>query len=140
RGKFLRANPHAIEVVLAPSILAAKIATFRPSELLEAVAQRPEALLRLRIILGGRHEHADAPHAVSLLRPHPKRPCHSRAAEQRDEIAALHSISSSASASSVGGTSRPSALAVLKLITNSYLVGACTGRSAGFAPLRMRST
>jgi hypothetical protein len=26
----------------------------------------------------------------------------------------------------------------LRLITNSYLVGACTGRSAGFAPLRMR--
>ena len=27
----------------------------------------------------------------------------------------------------------------LELITNSYLVGACTGRSAGIAPLRMRS-
>src|SRR5215472_17102778 len=43
-------------------------------------------------------------------------------------------------ASSVGGTSRPSALAVLRLITSSYLVGACTGRSAGVLPLRMRST
>ena len=53
---------------------------------------------------------------------------------------ALHSITSSARASSVGGTSRPSALAVLRLITSSYLVGACTGRSAGFSPLRMRST
>ena len=38
------------------------------------------------------------------------------------------------------GLSRPSALAVLRLITISYLVGACTGRSAGFSPLRMRST
>ena len=28
----------------------------------------------------------------------------------------------------------------LRLITNSYLVGACTGRSAAFSPLRMRST
>ena len=36
--------------------------------------------------------------------------------------------------------SRPSALAVFRLITSSYLVGACTGRSAGFSPLRMRST
>ena len=52
----------------------------------------------------------------------------------------LYSITSSARASSVGGTSRPSALAVLRLITSSYLVGACTGRSAGFSPLRMRST
>ena len=47
-----------------------------------------------------------------------------------------HSITSSARASSVGGTSRPSAFAVLRLIASSYLVGACTGRSAGFSPLR----
>src|SRR5262249_31870354 len=52
----------------------------------------------------------------------------------------LYSITSSARASSVDGTSRPSAFAVLRLITNSYLVGACTGRSAGFSPLRMRLT
>ena len=32
----------------------------------------------------------------------------------------------------VSGTARPSALAVLRLITN--LVGACTGRSAGLSP------
>ena len=51
-----------------------------------------------------------------------------------------YSITSSARARSVGGTVRPSALAVLRLITSSYLVGACTGRSAGFSPLRMRST
>ena len=31
--------------------------------------------------------------------------------------------------------SRPSALAVLRLITSSYLVGACTGKSAGFCAL-----
>ena len=52
----------------------------------------------------------------------------------------LYSITSSARASRVAGTSRPSVLAVLRLITISYLVGACTGRSAGFSPLRMRST
>jgi len=51
-----------------------------------------------------------------------------------------YSITSSARTSNVGGTSRPSALAVLRLMTSSYLVGACTGRSAGLAPLRMRST
>jgi hypothetical protein len=32
------------------------------------------------------------------------------------------------------GRSRPSALAVFRLTTSSYLVGICTGRSAGFAP------
>src|SRR6516164_9496396 len=51
-----------------------------------------------------------------------------------------YSITSSARASSVSGTVRPSALAVFMLITRSYLVGAWTGRSAGFVPLRMRST
>ena len=33
-------------------------------------------------------------------------------------------------------TDGPSALAVFRLITISYLVGVCTGRSAGFSPLR----
>src|SRR5262249_35774583 len=48
----------------------------------------------------------------------------SRNADQCDELAPPdHSITSSARASSVGGTSRPRALAVLRLITSSYLVG-----------------
>jgi ABC transporter substrate binding protein len=75
---------------------------------------------------------------------HDKRPLGRRATEQRDELASLqlcgHSITSSARASTVGGSSRPSALAVLRLMTSSYFVGACTGKSAGFSPLRMRST
>jgi TRAP-type uncharacterized transport system substrate-binding protein len=50
----------------------------------------------------------------------------------------FHSITSSASASSVGGTFRPIARAVTKLMTRSNLVGCATGRSAGFSPLRMR--
>ena len=41
----------------------------------------------------------------------------------------LYSITSSARSSSCGGTSRPSAFAVLRLITSSYLVGASIGRS-----------
>src|SRR5262245_46607704 len=61
------------------------------------------------------------------------------AAEQRDEVAALHhSITSSAMASSPGGKLRPNTLAVLRLITNSNLVDWMTGRSAGFSPLRIR--
>src|SRR5262249_39125788 len=41
-----------------------------------------------------------------------------------------HSITSSARASRLSGTVRPSAFAVLRLVASSYLVGACTGRSA----------
>jgi hypothetical protein len=47
-------------------------------------------------------------------------------AEEGDELAPLHySITSSAVASSVGGTVRPSALAVLRLIAS-----ACSSRDA----------
>ena len=60
----------------------------------------PDAGLRFRIIRSEGHEHADAPHPLGLLRPRRERPRGRRAAEQRDELAALHSITSSATASS----------------------------------------
>src|SRR5262249_3813965 len=60
-----------------------------------------------------------------------------RAAEKRDERAPPHSITSSAIASSPGGTSMPSIRAVWTLMTNSNLVDCSVGRSAGFAPLRI---
>src|SRR5262249_5252757 len=76
----------------------------------------------------------------SLLRARRERPCRSRAAEQRDEFAALHSITSSARASRLSGTVRPSVLAVLRLRASSNFTGACTGKSAAFSPRRIRST
>src|SRR5207248_4744443 len=51
-----------------------------------------------------------------------------------------HSITCSAPASSILGITMPRAFAVLRLITSSNFVGACTGRSAGLAPRRMRLT
>src|SRR5262245_10767655 len=78
-------------------------------------------------------------HRHRLLRPRRQRP-RRRAAEQRDNLAPPHSITSSARASSMGGISRPSALAALRLITSSYFVGNWTGRSPGFSPFRTRST
>ena len=56
------------------------------------------------------------------------------------QVFRFYSITSSARARSEDGISMPSTLAVFKLMTSSNLVGACTGRSAGFSPLRMRST
>jgi len=82
---------------------------------------------------------ADPRLLLRLLRPRRERP-RRRAAEQRDELAPPHSITSSARASSMGGTSRPRALAVLRLITSSNFVGCCTGKSTGFAPFRTRPT
>jgi hypothetical protein len=57
---------------------------------------------------------------------------------EADELAPFHSITSSASASSVGGMSIPSAFAVCRLMTKSNLLACMTGSSVGFAPLRMR--
>jgi hypothetical protein len=47
----------------------------------------------------------------------------------------VHSITSSARADRPGGTSKPSAFAVFRLITISNLTACITGKSAGFAPL-----
>jgi hypothetical protein len=51
-----------------------------------------------------------------------------------------YSITSSAMASTPGGIVRPSVLAVLRLMTNSNLVGCWTGRSEGLAPFNILST
>jgi len=48
-------------------------------------------------------------------------------AEQRDEFAALHSMTSSATESSVGGTVRPGIRAVWALMTSSNFVTCTTG-------------
>lgn len=52
----------------------------------------------------------------------------------------LHSMTLSALASTVGEIFSSSALAVLKLITNSNLVGCSTGKSAGFMPFKILDT
>src|SRR5262249_56176999 len=53
---------------------------------------------------------------------------------------ARYSIISSARPISVLGTVRPNAFPVFRLIASSYLVGACTARSASFSPLPFPST
>src|SRR5215813_1293416 len=51
-----------------------------------------------------------------------------------------YSITSSAVASRVGGTARPSIVAVWTFKTSSSLLDCATGKSASFAPLRMPPT
>src|SRR5262245_251186 len=121
-----------------PALLACDISLFDEADLGQPPAKCSHKVPRV----GGRRvaQKPNHRHPLALLRTRRNRPGR-RPAEQGDELATPHhSITSSARASSVGGTSRPSALAILRLITSSYLLGACTGRSAGFSPLRMRST
>ena len=86
-------------------------------------------------------EKADPPHLLSLLRTGGTRRGEEGTREGADQRSpADHWITSSARRSSDGGTVKPRALAVLRLITSSNLVGCSTGRSAGLAPLRILST
>src|SRR5262249_6622208 len=107
-----------------------------PPQVPKRFSERRDERLRQGIVFVRPHEHADASHALALLRRRRERPGR-RAPKPRHELAAVHSITSSASASRFGGISRPIILAVLRLMTNSNLVDCRTGKSAGLAPLRM---
>src|SRR5262249_40272061 len=115
-----------------PAGLDTQVLPDAPAQYGQPLQERSEAGLPYRIIGKCREEHADAPYPLALLRPRHERPRRRRAAEQRDEFApGAHSITSSARASSVSGTTRPSALAVVRLTTSSNLVGCSTGRRFG---------
>src|SRR6266545_1140236 len=109
-----------------------------PFDITEVAHPAHEFFAEWIVVRGSRPDVPDTRRLARLLRARGERP-RGRTAEQRDEFAAIHSITSSARASSVGGTSRPSALAVLRLTTSSNLTGAWTGNSLGFEPWRMRS-
>src|SRR5262249_36143171 len=125
-----------IELSLGPAVFDRQILALDITGLLQALAKAPQAPRRPVRRLG--IEMADHRHR-RLLRARRERP-RRRAAEQRDELAALHSITSSARSRTASGILSPSALAVVRLMTKSNLVGCSTGMSAGFAPRRILST
>src|SRR5262249_39573470 len=105
-----------------------KIAAFRPTESLHSPHKGIVPDLRCGIALRVGHQHGDQRQPAGLLRARRKRPSR-RATEQRDELAAFHSITSSAMASRVAGTVRRSIRAVGALMTSSNLLDCTTGRS-----------
>src|SRR5262245_60801534 len=126
-----------VVMTVRPSILDRDILTLDITGLAQALAERTHTV-RVSLRRCGtekpNHRHR------RLLRARREWPRGRRAAEQRDEFAAPHSITSSAVCRNGSGTVRPSAFAVLRLMTSSYLVGCWTGRSLALAPLRIRST
>src|SRR5262249_33869120 len=101
-------------MAIGVGLLDHKVLAFDPAQLAQPAAETFEVRMRRP------REPADA-RALGLS-PRLDRP-RGRAAEQRDELAAFHSITSSASASNLSGIPRPSDLAVVRLITRSNLVG-----------------
>ena len=67
-------------------------ASLRPSQPIEFPPERRELRLHIRIVLGEAREHADAPHALALLRARRERPCRRAAAEKGNELPSPHGI------------------------------------------------
>src|SRR5262249_5609197 len=101
---------------LRPAIFDRDGASFNPAEFAQSL-HKSSGQLALPC-WRSRPQESDDRHLARLLRAGSERP-RGRAAEQRDELASFHSITSSARVISDGGRSRPSALAVLRLITSS---------------------
>ena len=114
--QLLRQRSYPIDVIAVPPKVHPHVAAIGPTQVRKRLRERREARLPHGIVFVARHEHADAPHAVALLRPRRERPNRRRAAEPCDELPSLHWITSSAVANSVSGMVRPSALAVLRLM------------------------
>src|SRR5262249_12370200 len=118
--QFFGVSTTAVEIRSAPAVIDSHVVTDGPSQLRQRLHECSDAGLCFLVVCGLGHEHADAPHPLALLPARRKRPRCRRAAEQRDELAPFHhSITSSARASRLSGTVRPSAFAVLRLITSS---------------------
>jgi hypothetical protein len=98
--QLLRERSYPIGVTAAPTKVHPHVAAIGPTQVRKGFSERGEAVLPLGIVFVASHEHAKAPHAVALLRPSSQRP-RRRAAEERDEFAPVHSITSSAMASSL---------------------------------------
>src|SRR5499427_8779038 len=136
--QLLRKSLHAHRIAFGIAVLDAKVLADRPALSFKTLFEGLDASLGLRIVCEP-HQHPDGAHAklLCIRRDRLGSQC---AAEQRDELASLHSITSLANASSRSGTLRPSTFAVFRLITSSNLVGCWTGRSDALAPLRILST
>src|SRR5262249_16974877 len=120
-NQFDCGSAQALGLAVAPANIEPSIAVV-PAELLKSLLEGRKITLSQRVTFSHCHQHADAPHLAGLLRPRRERPCRCRAAQQRDEVALVHSITSSARAMSIRGTSRPSAFAVLRLMISSTFV------------------
>src|SRR5215472_908648 len=108
-----------IQLALGPAVFDRDVLALRVAGILEPLAKRPQtiaiAVRRLAV------EEPDHRHR-GLLRPRRERP-RGRCAENSEQCAALHSMTSSALNKTAVGSSRPSDLAVLRLTTSSTLVG-----------------
>src|SRR5215471_14988917 len=88
-----------VGIVLAPAGVDQYIAAHTPAQFLQALVERRKSVLAFWVVRSPVHEHANPPQTFRLLRARRERPRNRcAAAEQRDEVASPHSITSLARA------------------------------------------
>ena len=137
RRNFLHLAAGAAALPAVSRIARAQAYPARPVHIIVPFAPAGDTDLTARIGRSGIDE-ADHPHR-RLLRACRER-SRRRAAEQCDELAPRHSITSSARSRSVGGIVIPISIAVFRFTASSNLEGCSIGSSAGFVPRRTLST
>src|SRR5260370_29142673 len=133
--QFRSSRPHLLRSACPPAHFDARVAIPGPAQLFNP----PKKGGKVSFTLLGRsdaHQHRDCAASVSLQRVGGEWP-NCRGAKSSKKRPPAHSITSSAVASSIGGISRPSVFAVLRLIAKLNLVGCSKGSSAGLAPSRI---
>ena len=74
RDQFRRVFALAVNIILAPANVDARVAADSPARFLQPLHERRKARLPFGIVRSAIHEHADAPHAVRLPRAGSDRP------------------------------------------------------------------
>src|SRR5262249_7440384 len=121
RNELASQHRRALAMSFSPNKQEPDVTFLFPADRLHVAPERLGECLNDVLAIGPQY----ADHGHRLLRARRERPCSHSAPEQRYELAPPHSMTSSARASSLSGIWRPSVLAVLRLITSSYLVGFC---------------
>src|SRR5271170_1373879 len=84
--QLLCKNFDAADVTASPAVIDLEIAALAPTELVETLPKYLNARTCVRVVLGGRHQHANPAHPLALLRPPRERPGDRGAAKGGNEL------------------------------------------------------
>jgi hypothetical protein len=79
-----------IDIILSPTNFGPHIAAIIPAQVLERLLECPDAVLTFSTICFPKHEHADQPHPLDLLRMRGERPCRRQNGNSFNEGASSH--------------------------------------------------